>query len=236
MDKLKEMLAAMIESALNGFDSGVASAQEILSGSSFDGSGVWGRALAISDTLKPFCYTVIGICLMVELAQTAAKVDMIKWEHGLKAAVKMVLAKECIDIAPTFLRACYNQAGMWIGALAGSYSPMGASLMPLIRNQIDSITGFWSVIGLMMTCLVVAMAVKICGMMVQVMAFGRMFEIYAYLAVSPVPCAFLPLGEGGRQLQQDNDEVLQELHGGLPPGGDDARMHHGIQRGRGKFV
>ena len=40
------------------------------------------------------------------------------------------------------------------------------------------------------------MAVKLCGLLVQVMAYGRMFELYCLLCISPLPCAFYPLGDG----------------------------------------
>lgn len=199
MDKLKDMLFAMIKAALNGFDSCVTSAQEILGGtgtSSFNSTAVWNQVLAISDNLKPFCYVTIGICILIEIAQVTAKVDILKWEHGLKLGVKMVFAKVCIDIAPTFLRACYNQASLWITAIAGTYTPMGAGLLTEIQTQIGSVTGLWSVIGLMVTCILVIMAIKVCGLLVQVIAFGRMFELYIYLAVSPLPCSFFPLGDG----------------------------------------
>lgn len=199
MDKLKDMLFAMIKTALNGFDSCVTGAQEILSGSgtsSFNSADVWTQVLAISNSLKPFCYSIIGICILIELAQVAAKIDMLKWEHGLKVGVKMVFAKVCIDVAPTFLRACYNQASLWITAIAGSYTPMGGGLLTEIQTQISSVTGLWSVIGLMVTCILVIMAIKVCGLLIQVIAFGRMFELYIYLAVSPLPCSFFPLGDG----------------------------------------
>ena len=40
------------------------------------------------------------------------------------------------------------------------------------------------------------MAVKICGLLVEVIAFGRMLELFCLLCVSPLPCAFFPLGDG----------------------------------------
>ena len=108
MGGLKETLLNLIKSAMNGFDSMVSNAQDVLTGGAFDTNSVWSSVLSLSNALKPFCYVVIGICLLIEIAQVAAKVDIIKWEHGLKLCVKMVFAKLCIDIAPTFLRACYN--------------------------------------------------------------------------------------------------------------------------------
>lgn len=199
MDMLKDALLALIKSALNGFDSAVLSAQEVLIGSgtsAFNQASVWGQVLALSDYLRPFCYVIIGICLLIEMAQVASKVDIIKWEHGLKLCVKMVFAKVCIDIAPTFLRACYNQASIWINNMTGTYQNMGGTIVTEIENQIGSINGIWSVIGLLVSCMLVIVAVKVCGLLVQVIAFGRMFELYIYLAVSPLPCAFFPLGDG----------------------------------------
>lgn len=198
MDGLKETLLNLIKSAMNGFDSTVSSAQDVLTGGLFDTNAVWSSVLALSNALKPFCYVVIGICLLIEIAQVAAKVDIIKWEHGLKLCVKMVFAKLCIDIAPTFLRACYNQASLWISSAmsVGGYTKLGSLMTTEVETQISSISGIWSVIGLLASCLLLSMAVKICGLLIQVIAFGRMFELYVLLAVSPLPCAFFPLGDG----------------------------------------
>lgn len=198
MDGLKETLLNLIKSAMNGFDSTVSSAQDVLTGGLFDTNAVLSSVLALSNALKPFCYVVIGICLLIEIAQVAAKVDIIKWEHGLKLCVKMVFAKLCIDIAPTFLRACYNQASLWISSAmsVGGYTNLGSLMTTEVETQISSISGIWSVIGLLASCLLLSMAVKICGLLIQVIAFGRMFELYVLLAVSPLPCAFFPLGDG----------------------------------------
>ena len=198
MGGLKETLLNLIKSAMNGFDSTVSSAQDVLTGGLFDTNAVWSSVLALSNALKPFCYVVIGICLLIEIAQVAAKVDIIKWEHGLKLCVKMVFAKLCIDIAPTFLRACYNQASLWISSAmsVGGYTNLGSLMTTEVETQISSISGIWSVIGLLASCLLLSMAVKICGLLIQVIAFGRMFELYLLLAVSPLPCAFFPLGDG----------------------------------------
>lgn len=194
-DGLKKFLLKMIESALNGFDSMVIDSQRILSTGN---EAVWNNVLTLSDVLKPFCYTVIGICLLIEIAQVAAKVDLLKWEHGLKLAVKMVLAKVCIDIAPVFLKACYQQAADWIQATAtsGADVELGASLSHHMSTLFSGISGLGNVLGLFASTSILIIAIKICGLLVQVIAYGRMFELYVYLAVSPLPCAFFPLGDG----------------------------------------
>lgn len=198
MNLLKDTLLALIQSALSGFDSMIGNAEDVITGSTFNTGTVWANVLTLANVLKPFCYVVIGICLLIEIAQVAAKVDIIKWEHGLKLCIKMVFARLCIDIAPTFLRACYNQSALWVSSATslGSYSSLATLMNTQIETAIDSISGIWSVIGLMASCLIIIMAIKVCGLLVMVIAYGRMFELYVYLAVSPLPCAFFPLGDG----------------------------------------
>jgi len=199
MDFAKDWLKNLLSDAFTSFDTLVNNSVDVLTGggSAFSADSVWSQVITLSNALKPFCYIVIGICLLIELANVASKVDLIKWEHGLKIAVKMVLSKVMIDIAPTFLKACYNQAAIWISSLgvSGTIS-LGTTLKATIDSEVDSITGFFQPLLLCIVVLLPLMAVKICGLLVEVIAFGRMFEIYCLLCVSPLPCAFFPLGDG----------------------------------------
>ncbi len=192
LDALRDWLLGLMTSALQGFDNMLADASNVLTG----GLGDWSSVAALSSTLRPFCYTIIGICLLIEIAQVAAKVDIIKWEHGLKLCVKMVLAKVCIDIAPTFLKACYAQAQDWITGLASGGSTLGNTTVTYLTPLVQNVSGFGNILGMFLSTFIVLMAIKICGLMVQVIAYGRMFELYVYLVVSPLPCAFMPLGNG----------------------------------------
>ena len=193
---LKEILLSMISSALLGFDSMIMSAEDVLTG----GLSSWVNVLAIADILKPFAYTVIAICLLIEMAQVAAKVDVMKWEHGLKLGVKMVFSKVCIDVAPSFLEACYLQSTKWITSASaiglGGITDLGSLVDGNMETLMDQVSGLGNVLGLFASLIIVVIAIKICGLLIQVIAFGRMFEMYVYLAVSPLPCAFFPLGEG----------------------------------------
>ena len=189
---MKDWLLGLMNSALYGFDSMLVDASGVLT----NGLGEWASVAALSTTLRPFCYTIIGICLLIEIAQVASKVDIVKWEHGLKLCVKMVLAKVCIDIAPTFLQACYIQAQNWIIGLSSGGSTLGSTTIGYLTPLIQNISGLGNILGMFLSTFIVLLAIKICGLMVQVIAYGRMFELYVYLAVSPLPCAFMPLGNG----------------------------------------
>lgn len=201
LNSFKEFLLTFITSVLASFDSMLASAENIL----VNGGGIdlWDEIIAFSAILHPFCYTIIAICLLIEIAKTASKVDIIKWEHGLKVALKMVISKVAIDTAPAILKAIYATASYWtqqasVASFGGgaTITNLGATVNAGMSTMINGLSGWGSVLGLFMSLLVVVVAIKICGLIIQVIAFGRIFEIYVYLAVSPIPMAFLPLGDG----------------------------------------
>lgn len=194
-----EFFVMLMQSAFTSLDERVTDSIEILTnlGTSGDMSQ-WEAIQALSSTLIPFCNTIICICFLIELCQVAQKVDMLKWEMALKMGVKYALSVEFINIAPTFLRACYLQANSWLsgmGAASTSYE-VGVTAYNKIGSLATQISGLGNAFGLMGTAAIVLLAIQICGIMVQVIAYGRMFEICVYLVVSPLPCAFFPLGNG----------------------------------------
>ncbi len=195
-DAILDLVKTLLLDAISSIDFMIADAIKVLTG---QGSvpDIWNSIVSLSDVLKPFCNIVICICLLIEIAQVAAKVDIIKWEHGLKLCVKMTLAKVAIDIAPTFLRACYNQATLWIKGLGSPTLNLGNLVTTTtVDTLVDGVSGFGGAIGLLASCLLLILAIKICGLIVQVIAYGRVFEIYVYLLISPLPMAFFPLGNG----------------------------------------
>lgn len=189
----------LLNSAFKEFDEMVLLAKDVLLGNTFDTMGVWNNILGLSEVLKPFCYIVIALCVLIELVQMSTRIDAVRWEHGLKAGIKMVLARVCIDVAPTFLLASYRQANLWIESAAGfaSYVSLSSRLSDTVQAELANISGILDSLALFVVLAIVGLAIRICGLMVVAIAFGRMFELFVYLAVSPLPCAFMPLGDGG---------------------------------------
>ncbi len=192
MDNMKNWLISLVNSALPGFDQMVNESVQILGGDLVD----WNNMEVLSGYLKAFCLVIIGICLLIEIAQIAAKVDTLKWEDGLKVCVKMVLAKVCVDKAPLFLRACFMQAQAWITSFATTEITFGHILQDNLQNMLANQNGMGNVMGLFLTTFILILAISVCGLIIKAVAIGRMFEIYVLLVVSPLPCAFMPLGTG----------------------------------------
>lgn len=195
---LRDILANIIITAFTSFDNMVSKAVNVLSGN-LDNLDQWATIEGwASAVLAPFCYTILGFCLMIELVRVLTKTDVLQWEVGLKVGVKLVLGKVMIDVAPTFLLACYLQSTEWVTTISSYYSTeisIGRLASTLVQTYLDE-SNILALVGLFASIIIPVLAVQICGLLVQVIAYGRMFELYVYLLVSPLPCAFFPLGDG----------------------------------------
>lgn len=197
MKAIIKLLSSLIEDVIDHIDTMISNATGILRGGGL-WSNAWNEIVEWSGDFHKFCNIIIALCLLIEIAQVAAKVDTIKWEHGLKLCVKAALARVAMDVAPDFLRACYNQASIFITGLwaGGSGIRLDSATRNALNENLNKVDGLFAAIGLLATCLLAILAIKICGLLVMVIAYGRMFEIYVYLLVSPLPFAFFPLGHG----------------------------------------
>ncbi|MBE5877244.1 MAG: hypothetical protein E7290_10210 [Lachnospiraceae bacterium] len=189
----------LLHSAFDSFDTMAMQACDVLTGNTVT-SMWWYVTYFFRGTFVLFCNIIIGICMLIELSKIFSKVDVLKWEHGLKVGVKVVLAKVCVDQAPDFLKACYRQCTNFITHMKnGGYGTdidISDICADVIDPYIDGVSGLGNAIGLLVSVLLLQIGIKICGVLVAVMAYGRIFEILVYVIISPIPCAFLPLGEG----------------------------------------
>jgi len=197
---MKAIILSMIKWAVDSFDKSIENATRILSGELTLNQSVDAIWSLVQNSIMPaftgFAMTIIVICLLLELAQVTAKVDAMKFEVGIKLAVKLVLAKVAVENAPTVLLAMWRQAGVFVRAVRPASSKFGAGIYDSVAQYVDVIEGTTASIGLFGSTIVLALALAACGLIITAMAYGRFFEILVYLAVSPIPIAFLPLGTG----------------------------------------
>lgn len=195
-DSLKEWLSLFAEKSLRGFGETMDNVITIVSEEATE----WDTIVNISESFQPFCYTIVGICLLIEILQISSRADMLKWEHALKIGIKLTLTRVCIEEAPKFLQACYLQAVEWMNLFVGHGGWVAVVLDELsilaFKAHISAINGMGNILGMFTSCLLIFIAVNVCGLILQIIAYGRMFEIYSYLLISPLPFAFLPLGTG----------------------------------------
>ena len=205
---IKYLLYTLLKGLFNSYDGMMINTQELLTLYGID-SLTWGNIRSLSSLIfQPFATTIIVICLMLEIAQTTAKVDMLKWEHAIKLGVKMVLAKVAIGIAPAFLWACYQQSIDFIKAVPDSLFPntgykLGENMFVVLAITEGSLTDdMSSMFGIMGLTIVLFIVIWLCGLICTALAYGRIFELLVYLVISPIPVAFLPLSGGNEHYSR----------------------------------
>lgn len=197
---MKKLLLDWLEGAASSFDGQIDQVVAVLTGQGrFDIFELFMNHY-ITGSIKASAYIITAICLMIEMAQVAAKVDIIKWEMALKLGFKLVAAKVCIDMGALFLQALWQQAMEWIAMALPSTSAgaggIGHDIYLNILAPIVEDAGFIERIGLLIPVLIYTLASYIIGLVIYAIALGRLFEVAVYITFAPIAFAFFPLGGG----------------------------------------
>lgn len=193
MDVIKDWIKQLLLFSLTYFDTSLSDAAKVLS----DGID-FSKASGMISAIGTFSGTIVAIACLIELCIGAARVDGLRWEHAVKIGTKLCLGKVCVELGSTVLEATYLQTQSWISLLGTSTSgKVGDDAKDCVNLLISKVSGFGGAMGLLATSLIMILAIIICGLLIKVMAYARIFELYAYIAVAPLPLAFAPLGAGG---------------------------------------
>lgn len=179
---------------VSGFDGNIDKAISVLTEDIFAGD-MFSMAQGIANVITPIALTIISICFLLEFLKITIKMDVLKWEYALRVFFKLVLAKVAIDVSVELLTAIYATAAEWTARAAGTGGTLGATVGMALTTIITNMT-WYQALGLVCTMGISFLIIWLAGLMVIVMAYARMFEILIYVAISPLPCAFLPLEDG----------------------------------------
>lgn len=217
-DTFKNMFVDNMENAFTSFDTSVKKAQDALNGfssMSVAGEGIWTALGNLSSLLTAFCDVLLVIFFMMEIISVAQRVDTIKWESVIKLCVKYAFTVEIIRMSSVILFAIYSKASEWVTAFAGRTGTfsVGQQMVEQIRENhvLDGVDGLGDSLGLLMTSFIVVLAIKLCGLLIQIIAYGRMFEIAVYIVISPLPFAFFPRGTGGEGISRTTTKFLRNF-------------------------
>lgn len=196
-DKLKDLALTLLSWAFTFFSTNVADSVDILKDGIPDSA--WSQATSLSSSLNVATSVILCMCATIEMAICFAKIDSMRMETGIKIAVKFTLTKVFCEQAPALLGAIYSQTQSWVG-LFGDVSSTGTNLFHLTervttysKNAFGTFSGLGTSIGMFLVVVIVLLAIVACGLLIKVMAYARTFEVLAYVVVSPLPMAFLPL-------------------------------------------
>ena len=196
MSAIRDTIVEFIFYALGYFDWAIEQVSDVLTLNIFNG-GLVILAQGIANVIKPIAYTIISICFLIEFIKITAEMNILKWEYGVRVLIKFVFAKVAIDLSSELLTAIYTTGADLIITIGNDPNgALGNAVSGAIEAEVNNMS-WMQAMGIMTTIVLPIMAIMVIALIVLVMAYARIFELSIYIAIAPIPCAFLPV-DGSR--------------------------------------
>ena len=209
-DFIKEMLQGWVLSNLETMFTDVNDkvgtiAGEVSKTPSSWNSGIFSMVQTLSENvIVPIAGMIISFVLVYELiTMVIDKNNMHDFDTSLffrflfKACIAVSLLSKTFDIVMAVFDVGSHVVTQAAASISGSTSlDVQATLTSMFNSQIDSM-GIGELIGLGMETMIISLCMKIMSVLITVILYGRMIEIYLYVSVAPVPCATVTNREWG---------------------------------------
>ena len=209
-DFIKEMLQGWVLSNLSAMFTDVNDkvgtiAGEVSKTPSTWNAGIFSMVQTLSENvIVPIAGMVISFVLIYELiSMVIDKNNMHDFDTGLffrflfKACIAVMLLSKTFDIVMAVFDVGSHVVTEAAAQISGSTSlDVEATLTTMFNNQIGNM-GIGELIGLGMETMIISLCMKIMSVLITVILYGRMIEIYLYVSVSPIPAATVTNREWG---------------------------------------
>ena len=156
------------------------------------------------NVVVPIAGMIISFVLIYELiTMVIDKNNMHDFDTSLffrflfKACIAVMLLSKTFDIVMAVFDVGSHVVTQAAVSISGSTSlDVQATLTTMFNNQIDTM-GIGELIGLGMETMVISLCMKIMSVLITVILYGRMIEIYLYVSVAPIPAATVTNREWG---------------------------------------
>lgn len=160
----------------------------------------------IADSVKLLSSSLLAIFVIIEiLTELNRKGDEFRWEDSVNLIIKLLIIKNVVDISPLVMNAMYNsvnkiilQLGQGSTSLDASLNTSAIAIGKKVMEEIDACKGIFK--GIQQSFIYVKfwlnmLAIKICGLLVDVVAFSRIFQILWLKTLSSIPIVFCAWNE-----------------------------------------
>ena len=168
-------------------------------------SSIFNMIKTLSDNVMiPIAGMIISFVLVYELiSMIIDKNNMHEFDTSvfirflMKACIAVMLLSKTFDIVLAVFDVgthIVSQAG---AAITGSTTlDVTSTLQSMFNSELSTMT-IGQLIGLGMETMIVSLCMKIMSVLITVVLYGRMVEIYLYISVAPIPCATVSNREWG---------------------------------------
>ena len=168
-------------------------------------TGIFSMIQGLSDTvIVPIAGMIITAVLCYELISMVMEknnmgdVDAgVLFKYLFKACIAVLLLSRTSDLVMGAFDLGSHAVGAAAGAISGSTSIDVASTLQSMFSSSLSTMEIGELIGLGMETMIVSLCMKVMSVLITVILYGRMIEIYCYTSVAPIPFATLTNREWG---------------------------------------
>lgn len=209
-DFIKEMLQGWVLSNLETMFTDVNDkvgtiAGEVSTTPSAWNSGIFSMVQSLSENvIMPIAGMIISFVLVYELiTMVIDKNNMHEFDTALffrflfKACIAVSLLSQTFDIVMAVFDVGSHVVTQAAGNISGSTSlDVQSTLTAMFNSQLDTM-GIGELIGLGIETMIISLCMKIMSVLITVILYGRMIEIYLYVSVAPIPAATVTNREWG---------------------------------------
>ena len=167
-------------------------------------SGIYQMIRGLSENvIVPIAGIIITFVLCYELISMITEKnnlhDMETWmffKWFFKAAVAIYLVTNTFDIVMAVFDIGQNVVSGAASVISGSTSIDIQSTLAQMRTSLEAM-GVGELLGLSIETLVISLCLKIMSILITVILYGRMIEIYCTVSVAPIPIATMSNREWG---------------------------------------
>lgn len=168
-------------------------------------AGIFGMVRTLSENVViPIAGMIISFVLIYELiSMVIDKNNMHDFDTGLffrflgKACIAVMLLSKTFDIVMAVFDVGSFVVAQAAGSISGSTSiDVEAALVSMLNSQIDTME-IGELIRLGLETMIISLCMKIMSVLITVVLYGRMIEIYLYVSVAPIPAATVTNREWG---------------------------------------
>ena len=168
-------------------------------------SGIFSMIRNLSENVMiPIAGLIISAILCYELVTMVMDKNNLHeagseffFRYLVKACIAVILLSRTFDITMAIFDVGNHIVSEAAGVISGSTSLDVESALAAMFNSQLSAMGIGELIGLGIETMVVSLCMKIMSVLITVVLYGRMIEIYLYISVAPVPFATLSNREWG---------------------------------------
>lgn len=156
----------------------------------FKGGSIWSVMTSINGALKAIALGLLVLFFAMGIIKTCSNfTDMKKPEHVLKAFIRFALAQGAVVYGMDLMKALFSIIQGIVTTILANASLAGGTVSQLpaeIVEKVESV-GILDSIPLWIVTLLGSLLITVLSFIMILTVYGRMFKLYMYTAIAPIP-------------------------------------------------